>query len=256
MPIEVEKTWSPDGSVRYRPIDYWSKEVVHDPDKPMLHPTVLILVAIAPTSPEKQCQIVLADKAPKLQRLPIGIDSNPTNAAWDCCGGHLELNDVLNLARLKLVDPLTECIDYVFGNACIDKPEFEKACAREAAEEIVLTGKDAPSLDNLKFLLELPEYGPMPMPDGGVNHEVSYVYALVLPADYDWRSDLVLRDDYLDRDGKQVQRELRTRSFIYEELWYVNWTKPEYFCDGATRVVKYLRREGIDSKRFMKMLGF
>ncbi|MDR2533389.1 MAG: hypothetical protein LBC81_01200 [Tannerellaceae bacterium] len=210
---------------------YFDKAVIHAADKPLLHPTTLIIVVKLPKSKEGKPAIVLVNKAPKVLRLKKGEQTD--RIYYDCLGGHLEREDVEDCLHGKGCQP---------GDADIELTEdmFLIAAKRELSEELLLAN-NTPYGDKLFFFRQI-EYGPADMPEGGRNHEISNVYIYVLPDNIqNVHSDMIMRDDYY-RDGEggreHIVWDFAVKEFTVDELFEEYKLHPERFMDGISRIVK------------------
>jgi hypothetical protein len=210
-----------------------SKADIHAAQKPLLHPTTLILVVKKPTDEHEQCTIVLGNKAPKILQLPEGAEINETY--YDCAGGHLEEEDL-------------------DGQSLVDESVFRRGAERELSEEFLIRGCAADS-KRLTYLFQL-EYGPAKMPGGGMNHEISNVYAYVLPDDVqDVQNEVTLQDDYTVK-GKSdpIWCKFALRVFSFDEFLEEYSRCREQFMDGAGRIAQHFITCGISHADFLQRL--
>ncbi|MDR2497683.1 MAG: hypothetical protein LBD21_11220 [Tannerellaceae bacterium] len=223
MPISI--TDCPLNGTRIR--DYFEKSVIHAADNPLLHPTTLILVV--KLSKGKKPSIILANKAPKVLRLPAGEKTD--KIYYDCLGGHLEREDVRACLGSKRADTYID----------LTEDMFLVAARRELSEELLLAHNAAYG-DRLFFFRKL-NYGPADMPEGGRNHEISNVYIYVLPDSVgDVHRDMILRDDYIrsggDAEPEKIVCDFAVREFSVKELFEEHRLHPERFMDGIARILK------------------
>jgi hypothetical protein len=211
-------------------IGSFSKAEIHDPQEPKYHPTTLVLpVKIG----DEGLRLFIGDKNPKVykrraQDLLNGDHLNTSDEFWDCCGGHVEEQD---LSKDKTV---------------VDSEAFNHAAWRELSEELVLKGT-AVEPEKLIGPLAIVEYGPATMPDAGVNHEQSAVYAALLPQN----AEVTLRDDYLDTLGEHVVANFVTRSVSFDQLMEMHHMLPEHFMDGLGRICAYFDANDFTEERLL-----
>ena len=225
MPIAIERTMCGD-----KINGFLAKNVIHAADKPLLHPTTLILVVKPPRGEAQNISIILVNKAPKVLRLQKGETADLVY--YDCLGGHLELEDVQDVINLDSAD-----IDPNSGEIYLSPEMFLTAAKRELSEELVLQG-DVPYGDKLFFLSRI-EYGPAAMPEGGVNHEISSIYIYVLPEEIrDIHRDMIMRDDYL-LGSEHIVCDFSVTAFAIDDLLEEYGLHPERFMDGIGRILKH-----------------
>jgi hypothetical protein len=186
-----------------------------------------------PKDGNEQCTIVLGNKAAKVLRLPEGAKTDAV--FYDCVGGHLEKEDL-------------------DGHSLVDGSVFRRGAERELSEEFLIWGSQADG-KRLIYLFQL-EYGPARMPDGGMNHEISNVYAYVLPDDVqDVDSEVTLQDDYTLQDGSEpVWCRFATRMFSFDEFLEEYGSCHQRFMDGAGRIALYFITCGITHDYFLQKL--
>jgi 8-oxo-dGTP pyrophosphatase MutT (NUDIX family) len=211
-------------------IGHFSKAEIHDPQEPKYHPAILVLPV---TIGDDGLRIFIGDKNPKVYRrraqdLLNGDHLNTSDEFWDCCGGHVEEQD---LSKDKTV---------------VDSDVFNHAARRELSEELILKGN---AVDSEKLIgpLAIVEYGPATMPDAGINHEQSAVYTAVLPQN----AEVTLRDDYPDTLGEHVVANFVTRSISFDQLMEMYRTLPEHFMDGLGRICAYFDANDFTEERFI-----
>jgi hypothetical protein len=215
-------------------IDFFPKNIIHATNNYKLHSTTLVLAA---TLVDGVLYVARCDKTPKVDKLyPEGdgyefpISSTPH---WDCIGGHLARKDFKTSASMKN------------GKQIVDEVVFRAGAEREISEEVI--GADDREflnelMSNLTFIKTIP-YGPAPLPDGGMNHEISGFFLLLLPNEMMAENLIKLQDDCKVEDpesGKVETKDLRfyTEWVTFDSLIEEAKQNPGHFMDGLLRIIQ------------------
>jgi hypothetical protein len=221
MPVKIKKiTECKNGCGDFIFEGSLEKATIHAADNPLLHPTTLIIVVRL--HEDGKFSIVLINKAPKVLKLRKCEETD--EIYYDCLGGHIEEED--------FPSPPVE------GVTLVDESTFRNGAKRELFEELLLGAKETSYTSELIFLHQI-EYGPEPMPGGGINREISDVFIYVLP-DYirDVHEDLIMRDDYMVNNERIVWN-FSVKEFSFDDLLKEYHNNPGIFMDGIGRILKY-----------------
>jgi hypothetical protein len=221
-------------------IDFFPKKEIHATDKYKLHSTTLVLVA---TLIDGVLYVVRCDKTPKMEKSYPLYDGYefPLSPAphWDCPGGHLDKKDFPTGAFAEN------------GVLLVDEAVFRTGAEREISEEII--GADDKEflnelMSNLTFIKKI-LYGPEPLPDGGMNHEISGFFLLLLPNEMMKENLIKLQDDCKVKNPTSDEEETKDLRFYTEWVSFDSLIEeaeqnPGHFMDGLLRIVQEYAETG------------
>jgi hypothetical protein len=228
-------------------IGFYSKDRLHDPNRPIPHASVLLLVAQRHSDgvmrflvcTKSSRMLTLAGKAGQgKERMPYAeedvADGKQVSKRWiDIEGGHCQESDS---AAIEMNKALPEDI-------------FINAAKREYLEEIYIKSE---SLDTSKLMYlytdKTSETGTLLFPVGQ-NIETTNVYLVRLP-DGIPQARILVRDTWTDSVGGTITKRYPSEFMTFEELESFAASGNTALMDGAQRIVDRMKRDP-ELKRYM-----
>ncbi len=222
-------------------IAYHERAAIHNPDKPKLHPVVLILAIRMSLG---KVFFLIGDKTAKNCKLPQGEakelykssvkEGSPSGHVpiFDCLGGHVEDSDVA-------------------GQRKISRKVFYSCAERELKEELLLAKGMESSSPFYMFTCPSP---PSSVAEG--NPEISKVFCTILPETALLaNTHAKMKDSYIDKNGDPVDAPLFAKFVEYDRLLADYKAFPRAYMDGIERILEFFLAEGWNSEDFLQKVS-
>ncbi|MDL2253672.1 hypothetical protein LJC49_06305 [Ruminococcaceae bacterium OttesenSCG-928-I18] len=255
---KIAADWVPNIDSDGKICQFNTKSQSHDPDKKLLHPTIVLLCV---RLFEDEPHILISNRGGMLWRGPFAAQPKPGDDVYDLAvGEHVELVDTgLELDennRPKKPATLTEThFLAALHRGALEELDVTFEGGRKMLEQIFSMQNLTSPASGVKTFATLPFSGPMP--DGGFNNELTQAYIWQVPQQL--AGHLICRDTYRDSLGVLVpSREFPTKFMPFSECLerYKRQKESgeEIWLDGAGRVWEYCLANSIDSMAFARLL--